>query len=258
MRSRADDVRKRISERKRSRDKQASKLSNQNQLFVADEEEKHGFDRLPTYEIGPNEGSHPLFRKEVFIFKILASACLFLVIAILFRNQASTLDPAREFVKQSFDKDFQFAAVSSWYEDTFGKQLALFPVSDKQESTHSEGPQYALPASGKILEDFDVSGQRVIIETEKDAMVEAMSEGMIRFVGEQEGFGKTVIIQHADKSESWYGNLSNISVKLYEYIEKGKKVGTVTNSTSGDKGAFYFAIKKDENFVDPIQVIQFE
>lgn len=260
MRSKADDVRKRIATRKKSREKLSNhnQNHNQSQLFMVDEEEKHGFDRLPTYEVGPGEGKHPLFRKEVFLFKILASACLFLVIAILFRNQASTFEPAREFVKQSLDTDFQFAAVSNWYEDKFGKPLALFPVTEKKESNEGEGAHYALPASGKILEDFEVSGQRIIIETAKDAEVEAMSEGIIRFIGEQEGFGKTVIIQHADKSESWYGNLNDISVSLYEYIEKGKKVGAVTNSTSGDKGAFYFAIKKDENFVDPIQVIQFE
>lgn len=257
MRSRADDIRKRINNRKKARDRMDKQTLNH--LFIADEEERHGFDRFPTYEAGPNEGNHPLFRKEVFLFKILASACLFLVVAILFRNQAQVFEPARNFVKQSFDKDFQFAAVSDWYEEKFGEPLALFPVSEKKESTENRGnSHYALPASGKILEDFDVSGQRIAIETEKDAAVEAMSEGIIRFVGEQEGFGKTVIIQHADKSESWYGNLNNISVSLYEYIEKGKQVGTVINSEAGDKGSFYFAIKKDESFVDPIQVIQFE
>jgi stage IV sporulation protein FA len=257
MRSRADDVRKRIENRKKGRERQASQVHKR--LLTVDDEEKHGFDRLPTYESGPNEENHPLFRKEVFLLKLLTSACLVLVMAILFRNQAASLDPARAFVKQSLDKDFQFATVSDWYEGKFGKPLALFPVSDKKDTTNvATGQHYALPASGKILEDFDVSGQRITIETTKDAEVEAMNEGIIRFVGEKEGFGKTVIIQHADKSESWYGNLNNISVSLYEYIEKGKKVGTVTNTESGAKGAFYFAIKKDENFVDPIQVIQFE
>jgi stage IV sporulation protein FA len=259
MRSSADDVRKRIANRrKKSREKQVEPL--QHRLLIPDEEERIGFDLLPSYEASPGDGNHPLFRKEIFLFKVLAAACLFLVMAILFRNETSTFDPARNFVKQSFDKDFQFATVSNWYEDKFGKPLALFPMpKDKSNEENIEnGQHYALPASGKILEDFEESGQRVMIETSKDAGVEAMSEGMVRFVGEKEGFGKTVVIQHADKSESWYGNLGDISVSLYDFIEKGTKVGTVTNGDSGEKGSFYFAIKKDENFIDPIQVIQFE
>lgn len=264
MRSSADDVRKRIAKRKREREKQVEPKRPSKPSFLYQEpEERDGFDRFPSYEITPEEGNHPLFRKEVFLFKVMASACLFLVLAILFRNESPALDTARNYVSQSFEKDFQFATVSNWYEDKFGKPLALFPVPEGKENAKENvqkdnGQHYALLASGKILEDFEESGQRVIIETSKDAAVEAMGEGMVRFVGEKEGFGKTVVIQHADKSESWYGNLGEISVSLYDFIEKGKKVGTVSNGDSGEKGSFYFAIKKDENFIDPIQVIQFE
>ena len=90
---------------------------------------------MESYESGPiEEANHPLFRKEVFIFKILASACLVLIVAIMFRNQTPILDPAREFVTKSMQEDFQFAAVSDWYESTFGKQLALLPTSDTDKT----------------------------------------------------------------------------------------------------------------------------
>ncbi len=254
---RPDDVRKRIANRKKERERHEKKF--QPHMLIADDEEKHGFDRMPSYELDPSEGGHPLFRKEMFIFKILVSVCLVLVVAILFRNQSSTFDPARDFVKKTMEKDFQFATVSVWYEEKFGEPLAFFQAPNEQ---NGEGDtleqQYALPASGRILEEFDVNGQRIMIETEKDANIPAMDEGFIRFIGEKEGFGKTVIIKHGDNSETWYGNLSNISVSLYEYIEKGKNVGKVTNGAEDDKGAFYFALKKGDDFVDPIQVIQFE
>ena len=258
MRFKPDDVRKRIANRRKAREKQEQNLHHR--LLIADDEEKHGFDRLPSYEIDPTEGAHPLFRKELFIFKILASACLVLLVAILFRNQANSFEPAREFVKKTMEKDFQFATVSVWYEEQFGKPLAFFqsPTDKKSEGDSIEQQQYALPASGKILEKFDVNGQRIMIETEKDANIEAMNEGFIRFIGEKEGFGKTVIIQHGDNSETWYGNLGDISVSLYEYIEKGKNVGKASDGTSEEKGAFYFAIKKGDDFVDPVQVIQGE
>ncbi len=258
MNSRADDMRKRMMKRKRERERM-EKMNHDR--FFSTEEERHGFDRLPSYDMGPGEGGHPLFKKEVFLFKVLASACLVLILAIIFRSPSDKAEMIQAYVKQTMDKEFQFAAVSDWYENQFGKPLVLLPKKNAEKENKQElspGNQYALPASGKILEDFGDNGQRIMIETSKGAGVEAMDEGLVHFVGMKEGFGKTVIVQHADKSETWYGNLDAIEVNLYEYISKGTKVGTALDSPDGMKGSFYFAIKKGDDFVDPVQVIKFE
>jgi stage IV sporulation protein FA len=258
MSSRADDVRKRMMKRKKERER----FEKMNQgRFLFSEEEKHGFDHIPSYDIGPGEGNHPLFKKEVVLFKILASACLVLIVGILFRSPADKAVTIQNYVKHTMEQEFQFAAVSNWYEDKFGKPLALLPAKNTAEPDNqelSDETEYALPASGKILEDFGDNGQRIMIETGKGAGVEAMDEGLVHFVGMKDGFGKTVIIQHADKSETWYGNLDGIDVKLYEYISKGTKVGTAMDSVDATKGSFYFAIKKGDDFIDPVQVIKFE
>ncbi|PWW19637.1 stage IV sporulation protein FA [Cytobacillus oceanisediminis] len=258
MNSRADEIRKRIARRKKEKDRVTKKVDSN--ILWTEDEERYGFNKLPSYDSKVGEGDHPLFRKELFLFKLLASACLFLLAAILFKNEAVTLAPARDFVKASMEKDFQFAAVSGWYEEQFGKPLALLPFSDGKQETQSpsKNSDYALPASAKILEDFNDNGQRITIETGKEASVEAMSEGLVRFAGKKDGFGNTVIIQHGDKSESWYGNLADINVNLYQYIEKGTGLGTAGDTDDGEKGSFYFAIKKGDDFIDPIQVIPFE
>lgn len=258
MNSRADDIRRRMMKRKRERERMEK--SNHNR-FISTEEERHGFDRLPSYDMGPGEGGHPLFKKEVFLFKVLASACLVLIVAIIYRSPSEKAVSVQQYVKHTMEQEFQFAAVSDWYEDQFGKPLALLPAKNADEESENEvasGSQYALPASGKILEDFGDNGQRIMIEIGKGAGVEAMNEGLVHFVGMKEGFGKTVIVQHGDKSETWYGNLDKIDVNLYEYISKGAKVGTAMDSEDGLKGSFYFAIKKGDDFVDPVQVIKFE
>jgi stage IV sporulation protein FA len=258
MSSRTDDVRKRMMKRKKERERMDK--MNQGRMFYS-EEERHGFDRIPSYDVGPGEGNHPLFKKEVFLFKILASACLVLIVAILFRSPSEKAESFQTYVKHTMEQEFQFAAVSDWYQEQFGKPLALLPAKntgeeDKQDV--AEENEYALPASGRILEDFGDTGQRIMIETGKGAGVEAMNEGLVHFVGMKDGFGKTVIVQHADKSETWYGNLDGIDVNLYEYISKGTKVGTAMDSADGTKGSFYFAIKKGDDFIDPVQVIKFE
>jgi stage IV sporulation protein FA len=260
MRSTPEEIRRRIAKRKR--DNGGSEKGPKQEISWPGDEEKYGFEHYSSFENGNDEGNHPLFKKEVFLFKILASIVLFLVIGILFKENTATFAPAREFVANVMDKDFKFAAVSKWYEDNFGKPLALLPFNEeeKPEDNTVVESEYSVPASGKILENFEKNGQGIMIETGKGASVEAMNEGMVSFAGVKEGLGKTVIIQHSDQTESWYGNLDEVKVNLYEYVDKETEIGTVSDSAGEDKtkGKYYFAIKKGDDFIDPIQVIHFE
>jgi stage IV sporulation protein FA len=257
MGSRADEIRKRMAKRKKERERIEQRAAETRVL--PETEELYGFDKLPSYEPGSGKSNHPLFQKEIFIFKILASACLVLIVAIVFRSETDRVEPVKDFVKNTMETEFQFAAVSNWYEDQFGKPLALLPVKETVNTDESQfGTQYALPASGRILEDFGDNGQKITIETGKDAPVEAMNEGLVTFVGTKEGFGNTVIIQHSDKSDTWYGNLADFDVNVYQYIDKGASVGKASAVEGEEKGTFYFAIKKGDDFIDPIGVIKFE
>ncbi len=133
VRSRSDDIRRRIAKRRKDKERIGNSPKPERLFALPSEDEPPGFNELITYEGGgPEEEIHPLFRKEVFLFKILASACLFLVIAILFRNHTATLDSTRNVVKNTMETEFQFAMVSNWYEDKFGKPLALLPFSDQK------------------------------------------------------------------------------------------------------------------------------
>jgi stage IV sporulation protein FA len=255
MNRRVREIRKRIEKRRKARPHHYE--APRQAVWDLTDEERYG-QPVVTYDRYSLEEPHPLFHKEVFIFKMLLSACLVLVTAILFKNPADSLEPARQFVKSTMEQEFQFAAVSKWYEKQFGEPLAF--ISQKPESeTKTTGKQYAVPASGRVLESFQKNGQGVMIETTSNAKVEAMNEGIVTFAGTKEKLGKTVIIQHADGSESWYGNLGAISVKLYDFVETGKQVGTAMASADDQtKGVFYFAIKQGDHFIDPIQVISFE
>lgn len=256
----SDEIRRRIAKRRKGMDK-TGKHKERNLTFPGDDE-RYGFNQTISYGGGEHdEEMHPLFKKQIFLFKILASIFMFLVIAILFRNHSATLDPVRYMINKSMDKEFQFASVANWYETKFGKPLVLLPFTEsEQQAEKLPNKEYSVPASGRVVENFVKNGQGVMIETGKGTQVKAINEGMVLFAGIKEGLGKTVIIQHSDKTESWYGDLGEIKVNSYVYIEKGKEVGTV--STSGGenktKGSYYFALKKGDNFVDPIKVIRFD
>jgi stage IV sporulation protein FA len=257
-RSTPEEIRRRIAKRKKA--KGTASTSSDSQMFWPDYDEKYEFNYVPPSAGGDDDG-HPLFKKEVFFFKILASILLFLVVAILFRNQSERLEPVRDVILQTMNEDFKFAAVAEWYEERFGKPLALLPFNEEKLSAEKEENQKgAEPVSGKILENFEKNGQGIMIETIKGSPVHSIKGGMVEFVGVKEGLGETVIIQHGDKTETWYANLENIKVKPYEYIEKNTEIGTVSDLKGEDKtkGQYYFAVKKGDEFIDPIQVIRLE
>ncbi|MGG3894910.1 peptidoglycan DD-metalloendopeptidase family protein [Geobacillus stearothermophilus] len=255
MDRRVREMKKRIEKRRRER--QYKGQDPKESRWSAADEERYGLPVVTYDRYSFESAPHPLFRKEWFLFKTLIAACLVLVTAILFRHPSASLEPARQFIARTMETEFQFAAVSAWYEKTFGEPLAFF--APKKEEKVKTASSYAVPASGRILESFEKNGEGVTIETENGAKVEAMKEGIVTFAGMKENLGKTVVIQHADGSETWYGHLGTISVKLYDFVEMGKEIGTVQASeTDNQKGLFYFAIKQGDKFIDPIQVISFE
>ncbi|TLS39246.1 M23 family metallopeptidase [Pseudalkalibacillus caeni] len=259
-----EDYRKRISERKKQKRSSVSDWSGKKSLSSAsknnDREEDLSF---YSFDDDNREKDHPLFNKQGFLLRAMVAACLFLVVGILFKNDNGMFDSAKGFVTHSMQEDFQFATVKNWYEDQFGEPLAIFPTNSNSEKEVAEdeggnGPAYAVPASGKITENFTVNGKGIMLETGSDSAVEAIEDGIVMYTAEKEGLGKTVVIQHNDGKESWYGMLESIDVKLYDFVKPGDKVGKVSKSDDGTKGTFYFAIKQGEQFIDPVQVIEFD
>ncbi|GIN87006.1 stage IV sporulation protein FA [Heyndrickxia sporothermodurans] len=254
MGNRADEIRRQMAKKRKTKSYSVRKKENPSHLINLDES-----DDYTIFEADPPNKMHPLWNKELFIFKILASALLVLIVAIVFKSTTPKLDQVRSFVTNTLKTEFQFAAVSDWYEKQFGKPFAIFPVkNEKKNSTDVAKEEYVMPASAKVLTEFSNDGRGVTIETKNDMSVNAMDGGVVIFAGKKDDLGKTVIIQHSDKTESWYGNLYSIDVHLSEHIDSGKKVGSVSNKEDGISGEFYFAIKQGKKFIDPIQVIKFE
>ncbi|WP_433743419.1 peptidoglycan DD-metalloendopeptidase family protein [Falsibacillus pallidus] len=256
MSNRADEIRKRIAKRKNT--KQFNGSSNRSAYIPADEE-KYGGERFSSFESGPSD-QHPLWNKEVFLFKILLSAVLVLGVAVLYRGSSPVFKEPKKYVEKMMSSEFQFAAVSDWYQEQFGKPLALFPNDPKDTGDQVAGskPHYAVPA-GKVLESFRANGRGIMLETESEEPVVSLSKGVVIFAGKKDDLGNTVIIQHPDKkTESWYGHLDSISVSEYESVEDGMVVGKPSKRGEGESGEFYLAIKKGDEFVDPLQVISLE
>jgi stage IV sporulation protein FA len=262
MGNRADEIRKRIAKRKKLNNTTSQRGYTQSSYLLPSDEERYGSERYSSFEGGPPpEGFHPLFKKETFMLKILGAGILVLITAIMFKSPSPVFDEAKTVVNRAMETEFQFAAISSWYEDQFGKPLALLPggTEDKAPSSAVTADEYAQPASGKVVENFKTNGQGIMLETEFGEDVAAMKGGLVIFAGKKDKLGNTVVIQHKDNSESWYGHLESIDVNQYEHVDKGSSLGKVSTSGESDvSGEFYLAIKMGDEFIDPIQVISFD
>ncbi|MDM5339259.1 M23 family metallopeptidase [Fictibacillus enclensis] len=249
MRNSADEIRRRYADKIAREEQEPFKTSLYTGPSTPVQEKKKG----------------PRFNGSFFLFQLMAGVCLFLGAGILFKNDGQQAVKGQEIVKKMYHNEFQFAAAQKWYENQFGKPLALLP--DKQAAPQKElagtekTDNYAVPASGKVYQSFEANGKGIMVETGKSINVDTVKEGYVTFIGKKDKLGKTVIIQHSNGEESWYGHLDSIdaNVKLYSYMEREKPLGKVSPSEDGKTGKFYFAIKKGNTFVDPSKVgIHFE
>ncbi|TSB46207.1 M23 family metallopeptidase [Alkalicoccobacillus porphyridii] len=253
-------VRRRIEARRKT-----IQASNEKQPFQTTKSVPSNYTKVKEsdYDVIPEPNQKSKNRVGSFTLRMLFCTVIFLALLIMFQTDQARLEPVKQTVAQSFEQEIQFAAISHWYETNFGRPLTLLPrQADKENANNQPDPPieltpYAVPASGTIRENFDQNGKGVLIETGEGIEVHAATGGFVTDVTEKEDIGTTVILQHYDGTESTYGMLDEITVTIYDHIEAGQELGTVSKSED-DKGIYYFALKKGKEYINPNEVITFE
>ncbi|MDM5320864.1 M23 family metallopeptidase [Bacillus altitudinis] len=261
---RVDEYRKKIAQRRKTKQSAASsrktifkKKEDIPPWVMLTEEEKHsGSSSFEASSHQPKKYRHPLFNPNAFVLKCLLSTSLVLIAAISFKGQAGPFQQLKPIISQTFEQDFQFAAANRWFEKTVGNPLAFLTDKKEDQKDVQANQELAVPASGKVQESFTQNGAGVKVETSAEA-IDSMKEGYVVEVKKKSDTGLTVVVQHADNSYSWYGQLKKANVALYDFVDKGEKIGQISLDDQG-KGTYYFAIKQNEQFIDPIQVMTFE
>lgn len=170
------------------------------------------------------------FNIKGFISKVLLSIIFFLV-SIIFTNLSD--ENLLLYKEHVLSESLPFTKIKGWYEDLFGEVL---PSSNDNSKT---------VFNGKLVYK-DISsyhdGSKLLVNS--NSLVNNLKSGIVVFIGEKENYGNTVIVQGIDGADIWYGNLTNVSVKLYDYLEKETVIGEV----NGEE--LYIVIKKDNEFID--------
>lgn len=163
-----------------------------------------------------------------FITKVLVSIILFLGSLIFIKASDKNLLMYKEYV---FSESLPFTKIKNWYENLFGEAVP----KQVQEKTVFDGTLVY-----KNIESY-LDGEKLTVASK--SIVSNLTGGIVVFIGEKEGYGNTVIIQGNDGVDVWYGNLDNISVKLYDYIEKDTTIGETKDEN------LYLVIKKDNQYL---------
>lgn len=220
------------------------------------EEEKHGYyPSLPSDLEQTQKTSRGKLVSGV-VLKGILSVILFFGAALLYQSGNGYLQKPAAWTAAALTKEFPFARANQWYQETFGEPLALTPKDKTAENTEqtADAGVLALPVNGTVEESFQANGSGIKIATTDSADVSALREGVVVFAGNDRKTDKTVVVQHTDGSLSTYGYLNSIDVHLYQYVTDHERLGKFVPDEANK--AVFFAIEKDNQYVDPVQVIK--
>ena len=168
-----------------------------------------------------------------FFNKILITAFLTIVLLIALKTNIGFKD---NFYRQVYNESFSFSQVNNLYQKYFCSPLPFENFfSSKTESVFNENLTYDKEEKYK---------EGVKLTVSDSYLVPVLESGMVVFVGEKEGYGNTVIVQQMDGIDLWYGNVNNLNVTLYDYVEKGSLLGEVSSDT------LYLVYKKEGKVLD--------
>lgn len=158
--------------------------------------------------------------------KILLSV-IFLLSSIIYIK----FSPENEiyFKQNLFESNLTFAKINNWYHENFGNIL----------------PSVSTPNDTLVSSDSGILNREPYLDGYKiksNTAVESLASGILVFMGEKEGYGNTLIIQGVDGVDIWYGNIIDVNLKLYDYLDAKSILGN-------SNGEYYILFQKDGAFI---------
>lgn len=229
---------------------------------------KKGQGRWNDYDMqGPGDaggfsgGRRSSFWTMLFL-RMLVAALLFGFVWGINRYQPEWSMPVRLFVAKSLTQEMDFAAVEAWYENAFGGAPSFIPIFRHQEEKGLKvgtATGFTVPMSGRIAASFaiDLKGVEIVPLEGSGASepVKSVETGRVLNVARDAAKGMTVTVQHAGGYTSVYGRLDTVSVGKGDWVEGGDAVGSLS---SRQDATLYFALKMNDRYIDPTDVIPFD
>lgn len=162
------------------------------------------------------------------------SICIILILMglIFVKNDENAKEKLYEFL---YENNISFSTINKWYQEHFG-DITPFQniVKDNTELVFNENLVY---------KDASLYKDGVKLNVEENYLIPIIESGIVVFIGNKDDYGKTVIIEQVDGVSVWYGNVKNINVSLYDYVNKGEFLAEANKT-------FYMVFNKEGKYLD--------
>lgn len=171
---------------------------------------------------------------------------------------------ARLRIEDIVQRPIQWTALTDWYGKYIDAKPVVTPLTDRaippnEEHAVSGTPiQFTAPYKGQLFLSFHPASQGVFVRATIDEQVKSVADGRVIFTGEFPGIGHTVIVQHANGFQSWYGMLQTVEVEKQQWLPARAIIGAGTKEHAAANSYLFFAIKDGAQFINPLDMIRFE
>lgn len=142
--------------------------------------------------------------------------CFVFVLLVLAISLMS--ETGRSYIKKYLlETNFEFSKINTLYNKYIGKLTDenAEVVSGNQLLEYTSKEKYNDGVKLTVSENYNVN---------------LLESGIVVYIGEKEGYGNTIIVQQSNGIDAWYGNIENVDVKIYDYIEKGTIIGNANKT----------------------------
>jgi len=85
----------------------------------------------------------------------------------------------------------------------------------------------------------------------KGTKLYASADGLVHFVGQQNGYGKVIIIKHAGDIQTFYAHNNNNLVKKGQRVKQGEAIGTVGRTGNATGNHVHFEFIRGKQHLNP-------
>lgn len=175
-------------------------------------------------------------KKKSFVSKLLTKllycTIMFLICLIVLKYDKNNDKKIYNYITTH---NISFAKINKVFKDKFGSIIPFENiVKDTVTPVFNEKLSYS---------DESIYKDGVKLTIDDNYLVPILESGIVVFKGEKESYGNTIIIEQVNGIDVMYGNLSSISVDMYDYVNKGEYLGEAS-------GSLYLVFSNDGEYLD--------
>ncbi|HPA44878.1 MAG TPA: peptidoglycan DD-metalloendopeptidase family protein [bacterium] len=117
------------------------------------------------------------------------------------------------------------------------------------------------PAQGKVVRGYGpfthptlnvrLISKGVDVTTKEGAAIKAVADGRVLYIGQLEGYGALVALDHGDGYLTVYGNVEAGSLKAGSDVGAGAPIGVVGQKNRDEGPVYHFEIRRGDQALDP-------